>query len=230
MDSNALEQLRTELEKDGKTATTRLKTWMAIQIILIICVIGYMSWLFGMVKTLDANAVTEIAAGSLRQRLPEMRANIREYLLLQAPAITDEAKEILKQVPALLREGLEQEMLAQTQQIFQRFEEDLDAALTGLIEEQIELVKAQVVDAPPEEQLDAVIAGVSAVYKDNMIQAIDYMYDDYAAEVKKLNDYLDRLQRANDLTETEVLDKQLIQVWMVLVHKHEITLMELRQY
>ena len=55
-----------------------------------------------------------------------------------------------------------------------------------------------------------------------MIEAIDELYEHYSIGVQELNAHLNHLLN-DDLTETERIDRELIEAWMVLVHQHGIT-------
>ena len=72
----------------------------------------------------------------------------------------------------------------------------------------------------PETQFDALILGISGEFRSTMIAALDELYNDYSSQVRLLNDHLLQLQRGLDLSESEELDKQLLEVWMTLIHKH----------
>ena len=54
-------------------------------------------------------------------------------------------------------------------------------------------------------------------------QALDELYHDYAKELRRLNAELEHLLRDEDLTESEQIDKRLIEAWMILAHKYRLT-------
>ena len=55
-----------------------------------------------------------------------------------------------------------------------------------------------------------------------MIVALDDVHQDYSAEIRQLNGYLDHLHRGMNLTSSEKLDKELIETWVLLVQEHEL--------
>ncbi len=61
------------------------------------------------------------------------------------------------------------------------------------------------------------------VFSDTMTQAMDEMYLHYAEQLKELNGHLDHLLEHPDLTPDEQIDRHLLEAWMALVHKHNIT-------
>ena len=220
---NLLAEVHRELENDDLRSLSRAKLGIGLRLFLIVFVIGYMTWVSSAVSKLDAPALTQVAVAHFEERLPELRAEIRDYAIARAPEVTDRAGDLLVQLPAHLREALEGQLLAKTDELIARLENDVDAALTVVIDDQMELVRTELPDGTPEQQLDAIILGVSNVFRDTMIAAVDEMYIDYSREIQRLNAYLEHLQRSDDLTESEELDKELIETWMVLVHKYEIT-------
>jgi hypothetical protein len=149
--------------------------------------------------------------------------DLRDYAIAMAPELTDRAQDLLLELPGQVRETIEEQLTNQTDTWIARFEGDLDAALTTIIDEQIELIQAESPGSTPEQQLDAIILGVSAIFNDAMTEAMDEMYLHYAEKLREVNGHLDHLLRDPNLTEQEVIDKQLIEAWMALVHQHGIT-------
>ena len=223
-DTNQLvARVRAEIEQDDRQALNRAKVGIAIRGALIVFVMGYMMWVSSAVSKLDAPTLTQAAMAHFEERLPDLRAEIRDYAIAQAPVVTDRAGDLLVQLPVQLREAIEGQLLAKTDELIARLETDVDAALTVVIDDQLELVQAELSDGTAEQQLDAIVLGISDVFRVTMLEAIDEMYVEYAAEIRKLNAYLEHLQRSDDLTASAEIDKELLETWMVLVHKYDIT-------
>lgn len=221
-ENSPLHEIRNHLETEDRGALSRVRTGIILRALLIVVVVGYMTWISSAVSKLDAEELTRIAAAEIEERLPEMRAELRDYAIRMAPDLTDHAKEVFLELPGQMRQFVEAQLLAKTDELIAQFEADVDGAITVVIEDQIRLVKAGLPGASPEQQLDALVLGVSDIFRETMIEAIDELYIGYAGEVRTLNARLDRLLTGHDLTESEKIDKQLIEAWMVLVHKHDI--------
>lgn len=219
--AQVLRHLRQSIESEHPAAIRRLKIGIAIQGLILVLVIGYMIWLGGALSQLDADTLTSVASDKVEAMIPELRVEIRDYAIAMAPEVTDRAQAMLLDLPRVLGQKLEESLVARTDLLIQDFERDLDASLTDILNNQIALVKSQHPDATAEEAVDAAIRGVSRLYREKMMSAVDAMYDDYAREIGKLDDYFHRLQRADDLTETEKIDKEMIEAWVVLVQKHK---------
>jgi len=215
--TQVLASVRQEIERDHTGASNRLKVAIGIQAFLILFVAGYMTWMFGSLKKLDAATLTNVAAVEVEGRLPELRASVRDYALEMAPELTDGARDLLLDVPARLRANLEEQVVAQTDMLVYDFERELDALLTEMLTSQIEQMQAAAPNASPEEQLDSLVVDVSGLFRETMKEAIDEVYIDYADEIAKLNDHLEYLRAGRGLTEAEKIDKQLIETWLVLV-------------
>jgi len=222
-DKVLLDEVRNKLEQENRSAAVRAKTWIAVRAVLIVFVIGYMSWISGAVGKLDAAELTRVAATSIEMRLPELRTELRDYAIGMAPELTDHAKDLLIEVPGQLRTTVEEQLLTQTDKLITRLETDLDTAITTVVDDHIAAVRSEFGDASAEEQLDTVILGVSGEFRSTMIEGIDELYEHATVEVQNLNTYLEHLLRDPDLSEAEQIDKELIQTWMVLVHRHGIT-------
>ena len=215
--------IRADLAREDRRALLHARIGVGLRALVVLLVIGYMSWLSAAIGHLDAPTLTRFAATHIEERLPELRAELRDYAIAQAPDVIGRARDLLLQFPAHVRDSVERPLLARTDELIARAETDIDAAITDVLDRQMELLRAEMSDASPEEQLDAFILGVSDLFRDTMISALDELYVGYADEIRRLNAHLDHLLRDDHLTEDERIDKQLIQVWMVLVHQHEIT-------
>ena len=218
-----LQALRGELQEEHRRAHKRAKLGIGIRVVSIVFVLGYMSWLVSAVTKLDAPALTQLAGAHLESRIPELRETLTTLAIDAAPAVTDHARDLLLELPGSLRGHVEELLVAQTDRLIERFESDVDAAIGVVVEDQLELVRSGMPGAGPEEQLDAIILGVSDEFHDTMIATLDQLHEEYANEVQRLGARLQHLQSGDPLTADEQIDKQLIEAWMVLVHRRKIT-------
>ena len=218
--TTTLDQLEATLREDDTRALSKAKFGVGVRVFLIVFVLGYMTWLFGAVSNLDAEALTGIAANSVAEQLPEFRLNLQEYAIAQAPMVTDMARDTLMQVPTQMRQHLQQRLVSESTDLIGRFEHDVNAALEDVLDRQMTAFRESSPGDSLEAQLDALILGVSGEFRSTMIAALDELYNDYSSEVRRLNDHLLWLQVGQDLSQSEKLDKQLLEVWMTLIHKH----------
>ena len=218
-----LAELHEELQRERRKTATRAKSWIAVRAGVVLLVAAYMTWLGGALGRISAEELTRFAATSLESKLPELRADLRDYAISVAPEVTDRARDFLLEVPGRLRTVVERELWAQTDRLIARLEVDMDLAIATVIDEQLELVRAQDPNVSPEAQLDTIVLGVSDAFREALIDGIDELYEHSTREVQSLNAYLEHLLKNPDLTQSEQIDRQLLQVWMVLVHKQGIT-------
>jgi hypothetical protein len=216
-------QVREDLEREQKNTARRSKMWIALQCLLIVFVISYMTWLSGAVSSMDAESLTRMVAVEIEEEIPHVRAAVRDHALQLAPQLTDQAQELFLEIPTRLRENIENQLLTESDKLMAHFEAELNAGLTAIIDERIEVVQAAYPDLPADQQLDNVVMGVSGLFRDAVIEAVDELYIEHAGTIEKLNAHLVHLQRSEELTESERIDKELLETWMLLVHKHEIT-------
>ncbi|MCZ6691764.1 MAG: hypothetical protein O7H41_19425 [Planctomycetota bacterium] len=221
--NEALAYLTKELGENHPSAPGRAKRGIIIQAAMLVFVLSYMTWILTSMSSLDAEALTAIATDKLQVMIPELREQVRDYAVAAAPAIVDRGQELFLRLPRELGARLEQHIVAETNIRMREFETSLESSLTKGLEEQIDLIRTEHPDATADEALELTIVEVSGAYRDKMVLAIAGMYESYSSEVHRLDAYLTRLKTADDLTETEKIDKELIESWLVLVHKHGAT-------
>ena len=219
---NTLDLLSTELAKEDEGAISRARRGIVIRVALTVFIAAYMSWILGAVSKLDATELTRIASVEFEERLPDFRIEIRNYAIDQAPEIMDRAQDFLLMLPVRLREGIEHQLMEEGSLVVASVESDVDDALTIVIEDQLRALRDADPGANHEQSLDALILGISDTFRQTMVAALDEIYENYAEEVGRLERHLRHLQNDTELTEQEKIDKQLIEAWMVLVHKHRI--------
>ncbi len=172
-----LAELREDLQRERRKAASRAKSWIAVRVGVVLLVVVYMTWLGGAVGRISAEELTRFAATSLESKLPELRADLRDYAIAVAPEVTDRARDLLLEVPGQLRTVVERELGTQADRLIARLEADMDLAITTVIDEQLELVRNQDPNASPEEQLDTIILGVSDAFRETLIDGIDELYE-----------------------------------------------------
>ena len=218
--SSPLDQLEATLKQYDTRALSRAKLGIAIRAVLIVFVLGYMTWLFSAVSELDADSLTAMAADSVVEQITEFRENLQVYAIEQAPMVTDMARDTLMQLPTHMRTHLQDRLVRESNALIARFETDVDAALGEILDQQLAALRESSPGDLPDRQLDALILGVSDEFRDTMTGALDELYFEYSAEVRRLNDHLVHLQQDDNLTASEQMDRQLLEVWMTLIHKH----------
>jgi hypothetical protein len=217
-----LEGLRSDIRRDDARELRAAKIGIAVRALLIVFVAGYMAWILGAVSKLDARSLTRIAADRVEESVPRWRAEVRDYAISAAPMLTDQARDLFLELPVRFRESIELQAMSQTDRLIELLEDDVSAALTTVLDDQLAAMQEAVPGVSPEDQLDLLILGVSGTFRDTMTEALEVFYQDYSAEAGKLNAHLDRLLAAEDLTEAERIDRRLLEAWMILVHEHGI--------
>ena len=223
---SSLVDLGEDILGDQAASTRRSRIFLAFQFVFLAFVLGYMTWLFGAVGALDAEALTSIASDRFEAMLPDLREDAQEYAISIAPELTDQAQEALLALPHTVGGWIEEHVSVETEKILAEFEMELEANFTAILESQISSIRSQYPDATVGELADQAIRGITGTYREEMRAAVDAMYERYAEKVRQLDRYLVHLQTSEELTETERLDKELIEAWVALVHTHQITVPE----
>lgn len=215
-----LDRVRAHQERIGRRARVEIVVVFG----LLTFVFLYMAYVFSWVKKLDAEWVVTVAATEVEAALPALKTNLTDFALQKAPDVVEAGKEILLKLPAELRKEGEAILRQRIREELQGAERRLNDALQVALKEQLELLDST---APPgtseEQKLDMLLENVMAAFREKMSMFTEEMYVDYKNRIDEVDRKFERLLTAKDLSEREKIQKELIQCWMVLVHKHGIT-------
>ena len=70
---NLLHQLRADLDKEQHSSLSRARMWIVVQCLLLVFVVGYMSWLSSAVSSMDAGSLTRMVAVEIEEEIPNVR-------------------------------------------------------------------------------------------------------------------------------------------------------------
>jgi hypothetical protein len=183
----------------------------------------YGMYLYSFLDKLEAEALTRIAGTSFEDRLPDIKARLKEHAIRVAPEVLQNLKDALLKLPDSARRAVEKQLSEESKKLLAKAEAQMSVELTTITRASIETIEQGSPAKTPEERLHDVLAKSHDAYQEKMRVLVDTLYEDYAREAKQLNQTLEKLRQGKDLSEREKLEKELIEAWIVLVHKHEIT-------
>lgn len=215
-------ELHRDITTENDAANRRSRIWTFTQVILLVFIVAYMTWLHAAVSRLDANTVTGIASAKLESMLPGMREDLRKYAIQMAPQLTDRARDVFLELPLLLREKMEKRLKDKLDVMIGTFDEKLNAVAGQKLEEHIRRIKTLYPNGVKDRNLEPIIVDICKSVRAQLKEAVDLMYADFSREIKKMETRLARLKKGENLTEEEKIEKEMIEAWSVLVQKHKI--------
>ena len=131
------------IERDHREISRRARRRLIILGILMVVVMGYTTWLYSQVAAMNAQAVAEITRGYLLTNLPEAKVTLRTALIENAPEVTDQAQEMMLELPRFIREQIEASLPPSSQALAARFEDDLAVQIDTAIESVVHLANEE---------------------------------------------------------------------------------------
>ena len=84
-----LEDIRRSIEQEDRASLARAKAGIILRGAMLLLMVAYMAWLSGTVDRLSAVELTRFAAGHPESRLPDLRAELRDYAIDGKPLFPD---------------------------------------------------------------------------------------------------------------------------------------------
>lgn len=222
-DGDAVTRMLQAIEEDRQAA--RRKAWRETLVlgVLIAFVVAYMAWIYRSLGVLDAESLTRIASTRIEGELPALRQRLKGQALQAAPKIMAQGRRMLLQAPALLREKAEDQLsLAFQKRVLDAFEQKLDAHLLQVLDRNLATARRALPKGTPEQRMEFLVTQTVGSHRAAFEEAVDDFHGSYAREMDRVNGFLKHLKTGRQLTETERLQKELIEVWVVLIGKHGI--------
>lgn len=218
-----LNRLRQSLEADNADAVRKARRGVVIQGMVLVVVFIYMTFLYNQIGKLTAKEVVEILGTEAQNQADP----IKDALVAEGKKIAPDAmakfKDYLLQLPDEGKKFIVEKAAERTRGELPALELKLDGALSEVLDEQIETIQAGDRDAgESKDKLQALFDNMRRDYNEGMKLAIEDLYKLYEQRVREVDAQLVRLSTAPDLTEEEALQKELIDVWIVLMNQHGI--------
>lgn len=224
-DSNTpLARLQKNIEQDNAEAVRKARRGVVVQGVVLVVVFAYMTFLYSQISKLNPDEFIGIIGTEAENQLPALKEAMVTHAKEIAPAATEQFKTYLLQLPDQGSEYLVN--LAQQQAVHRlpQFEKQIDEALTLIITEQIATIKSESAGSPTtEDQVRRLFNETRDEFRAKMLACVDDLYTHYHRAVMDARNQMVRLASAPDLTEKEALQKEIIEVWMVLVERHRVT-------
>ena len=222
-DESPLARLQKNLEADNADAARKARRGVVIQGVVLVILFSYMTFLYNQIGKLTAEEVVEILGTEAQNQADP----IKDALVVEGKKIAPDAmakfKDYLMQLPEQGKEFIVSRAADRTRNELPAVELKLDTVMTEMVDEQMETVEAgQFDESGTKDKLQDVFDRMRFDYTENVKALMTDLYGRYRERIMDMDHQLIRLATAPDLNEEERLQKELIEVWMVLMNQHRI--------
>lgn len=202
------EQLQGDIKKKKNTMIVSIVGGVILMIIVII----YFSWIKGLIKeVIQPESLMIVAGGEIRKVLPNLSKDLEEQLKAQAPSI---AKYSSQQVLTIIPDGrkyLEEEFIMKTEEAIDQFIGEFDKVVSQALEENRTVIVGFMKDASNPDKKEELSNDIYNSLKEQFNQ--DYIKEDiesYTKVLVRLNDKIKLLYQGTDLSEEEMIVRDII--------------------
>lgn len=216
------------LQKDAASLEKGTKCAVIAGIVLAIVVGLYFNWIHREVaKAIEPQSLATFAHAKVVQTLPTIAGDLETKLKGLAPQAADEVEaKILKGIP-VLRKQLETQCVRFVDAIAVELNEKIAKSVAGLIEEygkDAEEVLPQLADEVIVGELikglrTDLLAGADQLMREKTGESIDVKLEQSLVLLNKIGSEMKRLQETEQLTQRELLEKQVIEIIIAITRK-----------
>jgi flagellar motor component MotA len=202
------EQLQGDIKKKKNTMIVSIVGGVILMIIVII----YFSWIKGLIKeVIQPESLMIVAGGEIRKVLPQLSQELEKSLKEQAPVIARySSQQILIAIPDG-RKYLEEEFIMKTEEAIDQFIGEFDKVVSQALEENRTVIVGFMKDASNPDKKEQLSEEIYNSLKEQFSQ--DYIKEDiesYTKVLVRLNDKIKILYQGTDLSEEEMIVRDII--------------------
>lgn len=211
--------LRMDLEAALASATRRTTTMRVVLIIIILAMIGYFTFIYKQLATVDAELVAGYAEAKINERLEDGAAQLTANIKNRAPELIAELEERAMSAPQLLSRQLRQLLLVKIDEAAPQLEQDVVEGLTAVID-QVAIHGDHASGPVDEEQFTAFQIQVADEYFKQISELIKQAHQTYVDGSAPIWGYLERLATAEDLSARERHHRDLVVSTLSVLEKY----------
>ena len=208
-----------QIESDQRKVIKSEKTRIAILGVLILFVCCYMGWIYGFVKNeLTPDKVSNDIGTYVIRNIKPMQKELTTKLVSQAQVWTESSLDEIRNSPQKLRGELEKQVEATARPLMDTFEASLNKAMEDHNDFMISYIQERVQhDGTSDDKMELITDFVIKEFKEQATRSIGALETGVTEQVTLVNNNLDRLLTAHDLTSHEKLQKEIIEVTLALI-------------
>jgi len=148
---------------------------------------------------------------------------VKEAAIREAPRVINTGRKTLLEGPQMARKKLETVVTDQTKKVVERMEGEVDRFLGQEMKLHVEEIdyKSSQIDASSSEKFELLITLSKKTFREKVKLFLSENFSDFTQEIAKLNQRLSRLNYDQDLTETEKIHQEILEVTVVLINRKD---------
>ena len=205
--------------KRNQQRQRRQRTYALVGGTVIVVCFTFLFSLTSLAAKLDADALTQIARLEVQNQLPEGRARVKGYLEAEAPRLVEQILRSFMEMIPQLRERVVAGITTELEVINKDFEDKLFEQFQKSLSASKSDIDRAFPDATEEEKLRKLFQVVAKDFSRGINAAVNEVYPQYAAEMNRLESYLEDLnsRELGELTDKQRTHREIIQTMLRLM-------------
>jgi hypothetical protein len=213
----SLSRLEANVKKMASRNRNRMTRMVIIQAVLLIFVVGYLTWAHSMIAQVTPDDIVVKLQQKAIKEMPALSSQLADKLNAYAPELMVSVKEKVLGLVPMVGKKLEVQVDIALGQITTMVKEKL-ASAEEIIKKEKEALDLKTPKLPDNEQIDLLLKNVRAKFRENVVNSTAAIRSDYSKRMNDINLQLEHLTLDDKgLTEKEVLQKRLIEIWVKLI-------------
>jgi len=216
-----IRQLRAEMDGLVAAAVRRTNTMRVILVIASLAMLGYFSFIYSQLSTIDADLAANLAQRELSTYIEDGGKKLVETGKEKADELLDAAEEFVLKQPSSLSTFLTKQLDSQLDEHVPKLEAEMSQGLRDLIVSAAEKAHEHNGGKPLNEgDFQTFVDQLSEQYNKDVMEMLAKMHGMYRESADPLLGYFEHLATGKDLTEREKHHKELVTDTLMLLYKH----------
>jgi len=213
-----VDQLGDLIDREIQVVRTSTRHFWIGGALLILVIIGYMSWIFSHLRPLaDPEEAAILLQQTALNRLPQFSASLEAALRDAAPDLTRQATQrVLDAIPRIRKE-----VEKRAGRVGDDLASYIDSHLGELIDQVIRDHKKEIKELIPQlktkEKAQEFTNLLETACRKSIMDVLDVQLKEYLEALRAIRHKLERLQSAPDLTPEEKLEREMVATWAIFI-------------
>jgi len=214
-----INDLRRDVDELLASTTRRTSTMRIILIIICVAMIGYMSFIYSHLATVDANLVASLAEMKIQEQIEDGGKRLAKDLNARAPALFDQLEERVIALPDMLAENGRNKLNEHLDNAIPGIEEDMTAKMFDLIDRLADKAYETNKDEMTEGDFQQLMDAVADEFVRDTLAMMDSFHAKYQEGADPLISYIDELASGKDLGNREKHHRDILLAALAILEK-----------